>query len=62
MDNILKLKMDNKLGKVKNIIYLKCNEENENFEHNKENLIKLGINLISYETIIDTGKKCLKNA
>ena len=60
LDNILKLKMDNKLGKVKNIIYLKCNEENENFENNKENLIKLGINLISYETIIDTGKKCLE--
>ena len=60
LENILKLKKENKLGKVKNIIYLKNNEEELNFENNKETLIKFGLNLISYETIISTGKKCLE--
>ena len=34
-----------------------CNEEKENLEEIKEKLKNLGINLISYETIIETGKK-----
>ena len=59
-ETIIKLKEQNKLGKVKNIIYLKCNEEDDNLEKNKENIIKLGINLINYETVISTGKKCLE--
>ena len=59
-ENIIKLKEQNKLGKVTDIIYLNCNEEDKNLEKNKENIIKLGINLISYETVISTGKKCLE--
>jgi long-subunit acyl-CoA synthetase (AMP-forming) len=60
LENILKLKEEDKLNKVKNIIYLKSDEEVKDFEENKEKLIKLGINVISYETIISTGKKCLE--
>ena len=60
LENILKIKEENKLGKVKNIIYLHCNEEVENLEEILEKLKKLGINLISYETIMSTGKKCLE--
>ena len=59
-EKILRLKEQNKLGKVKNVIYLNCNEEIENLENNKEKLIQLGINLISYEEVISTGKKCLE--
>jgi long-chain acyl-CoA synthetase len=59
-ENIIKLKEQNKLGKVTDIIYLNCNEEDKNLEKNKEIIIKLGINLISYETVISTGKKCLE--
>ena len=55
---IMKIKEENKLVNVKNIIYIRCNEEKENFEETKEKLKNLGINLISYETIIATGKKC----
>ena len=58
LENILKLKEEDKLNKVKNIIYLKSDEEVKDFEENKEKLIKLGLNIISYETIISTGKKC----
>ena len=60
LENILKLKEEDKLNKVKNIIYLKSDEEVKDFEENKEKLIKLGLNIISYETIISTGKKCLE--
>ena len=60
LENILKLKEEDKLNKVKNIIYLKSDEEVKDFEENKEKLIKLGLNVISYETIISTGKKCLE--
>ena len=60
LENILKLKEEDKLNKVKNIIYLKSDEEVKDFEENKEKLIKLGLNIISYETIFSTGKKCLE--
>ena len=60
LENILKLKEEDKLNKVKNIIYLKSDEEVKDFEEIKEKLIKLGLNIISYETIISTGKKCLE--
>ena len=57
LENILKIKQENKLGNVKNIIYIHCNEDVENLDDTIEKLTKLGINLISYEKIIDTGKK-----
>ena len=60
LEKVLKLKEQNKFGKVKNIIYLKSNEEIDNLEISKEKLTQLGINLISYETVISTGKKCLE--
>ena len=59
LEKILKLKKDNQLGKVKNIIYLHCNEETENLEEIKNNLINRGINLFSYEEIISIGQKCI---
>ena len=59
LGKILELKKDNKLGKVKNIIYLHCNEETENLEETKKNLTKEGINLTSYEEIISVGQKCI---
>ena len=59
LGKILELKKDNKLGKVKNIIYLHCNEETENLEETKKNLTKEGINLTSYEEIISIGQKCI---
>ena len=60
LQKILKLKEENKLANVTNIIYLRCNEEDANLEQTKTRLKNLGLNLISYETIISTGKKCLK--
>ena len=60
LGNILKLKLENRLGYVKNIIYMHCNDINENLEEIKDKLKNLGLNLISYETIIATGKKCLE--
>ena len=60
LEMILKLKEENKLANVKNIIYISCNEEKENLEEIKEKLKNLGLNLISYETIISTGKKCIE--
>ena len=60
LENILKLKEENKLGNVKNVIYICCNEEKENLEEIKEKLKNLGMKLISYETIIATGKKCIE--
>ena len=60
LENILKIRKENKLGNVKNIIYLHCNEEPENLEETKNKLVKFGLKLISYETIIETGKKCIE--
>jgi len=57
---ILKLKEENKLGNIKNIIYIHCNEEKQNMEETKEKLQNLGLNLISYETIMSIGKKCIE--
>ena len=59
LGKIFELKKDNKLAKVKNIIYLHCNEETENLEETKKNLTKEGINLTSYEEIISIGQKCI---
>ena len=60
LELFLKLKELNKLVNVKNIIYIHCNEEKENLEETKEKLKNAGINLISYDTIMETGKKCLE--
>ena len=60
LEKILKIREENKLGNVKNIIYIHCNEEKENLEEIKEKLKNLGLNLISYDTIIETGKKCIE--
>jgi long-chain acyl-CoA synthetase len=60
LEMLLKLKEDNKLGNVKNIIYILCNEEKENLDEIKEKLKNLGINLIKYEAIISTGSNCIK--
>ena len=59
-EKLLNIKELNKLGKVKNIIYLHCNEDEGNLEENKNKLKNLGLNLISYETIISIGKKYLE--
>ena len=58
LEMILKMKEENKLVNVKNVIYIHCNEEKDNLNEIKEKLKNLGINLISYDTIIETGKKC----
>jgi len=60
LELILKLKESNKLVNVKNIIYIHCNEEKENLEEIKKKLTNYGINLIKYETIMETGKKCVE--
>ena len=60
LGKILKIKMEKKLGDVKNLIYIHCNDMNENLEEIKGKLKNLGLNLISYETIISTGKKCFE--
>ena len=60
LETILKLKEDNKIGNVKNIIYITFKEENVNLEDTKEKLKNLGLNLISYETIMETGKKSIE--
>ena len=57
---ILNMKKQNKLSKIKDIIYLNCNDEEDNLEEIKKELIKLNINLINYETVISTGKKCIE--
>ena len=57
---ILKLKESNQIGNIKNIIYLHCDEEKPNIEETKEKLKNYGFNLISYDTLIATGKKCLE--
>ena len=61
LELLVKLKELNKIGKVKNIIYLHCNNEKPNWEENKEKLKNLGFNLVSYETLLETGKKCIEN-
>ena len=58
---LLKLKELNKIGKVKNIIYLGCDEEKPNLEETKEKLKNQGFNLVSYEEIISTGKKAIED-
>ena len=60
LEMILKMKESNKLGHTKDIIYIRCNEEKPNLEETIEKLKKLGLNLISYDTIIETGKKCIE--
>ena len=60
LELLVKLKEQNKIGNVKNIIYLHCDDEKPNLEETKEKLKNLGFNLISYDTIISTGKKCLE--
>ena len=60
LEMLLKLKEENKLGNVKNIIYILCNEEKGNLDETKEKLKNLGINLIKYEAIISTGSNCIK--
>ena len=62
LEMLLKMKKDNKLVNVKNIIYIHCNEQKNNLEEIMENLKNLGLNLISYETIIETGKKCVEES
>ena len=60
LEMLLKMKKENKLVYVKNIIYIHCNEKKDNLEEIKEQLKNLGLNLKSYETIIETGKKCIE--
>ena len=60
LEIILKIREENKLCNTKNIIYIHCNEEKTNIEETKEKLKNLGVNLISYDTIIATGKRCLE--
>ena len=60
LETILQMKELNKIGNVKNIIYLQCNDEKEDLEETKEKLKNLHFNLISFEDIISTGKKCLE--
>ena len=60
LELILAMKEQNRLCNVKNIIYIHCNEESENLEETIEKLKNLGLNLISYDTIIATGKKCVE--
>ena len=59
LGTILSIKKENKLAKVKNIIYLHCNEEIKDLEQNIKDLKQLDINLISYEEIISTGQNCI---
>ena len=61
LELILKLKEENKIGNIKNIIYIHCNDEKPNLEETIEKLKNSGFNLISYDTIIATGKKCLED-
>ena len=58
LDTILEMKEQNKLVNVKNIIYLRCNDEKKNVDETIEKLKNSGLNMISYDTIISTGKKC----
>jgi long-chain acyl-CoA synthetase len=60
LGTLLKIKEQNKMGNVKNIIYISCNEEIKNLDETIEKLKNSGLSLISYETIIATGKKCLE--
>ena len=59
-EKIITIKESNKFGKVQNIISLKCNEEDPKLEENIKKLENLGLKIISYETIIETGKKCVE--
>ncbi len=57
---IISIKESNKFGKVKNIISLSCNDEDPKLEENINKLKNLGLNIIPYETVINTGKKCIE--
>ena len=59
-EKIITIKESNKFGKVKNIISLKCNDEDPKLEGNIKKLESLGLTIIPYETIIETGKKCVE--
>jgi len=59
-EKIITIKESNKFGKVQNIISLKCNEEDPKLEENIKKLENLGLKIIPYETIIETGKKCVE--
>ena len=47
LELILKLKEENKIGNIKNIIYIHCNDEKPNLEETIEKLKNSGFNLIS---------------
>ena len=57
---IISIKESNKFGKVKNIISLSCDDEDPKLEENINKLKNLGLNIIPYETVINTGKKCIE--
>ena len=59
-EKIINIKKNNKFGKVENIIYLNCNEEDPKLEDNIKELESLGLKLISYDTIINEGKRCVE--
>jgi long-chain acyl-CoA synthetase len=59
-EKIISMKESNKFGNVKNIISLSCNDEDPKLSENTEKLKSLGLNIIPYETIINTGKKCVE--
>ena len=59
-EKIISIKESNKFGNVKNIISLNCNDEDPKLQENIEKLTNLGLNVIPYERIINTGKKCIE--
>ena len=59
-EKIISIKESNKFGKVENIISLNCNDEDPKLEENIKKIESLGIKIIPYETIINTGKKCFE--
>ena len=59
-EKIISIKESNKFGNVKNIITLNCNDEDPKLQENIEKLTNLGLNVIPYERIINTGKKCIE--
>ena len=59
-EKIISIKESNKFGNVKNIISLNCNDEDPKLQENIEKLTNLGLNVIPYEKIINTGKKCIE--
>ena len=62
MEKICKLKKENKLGKLKNLIIAINKEENEeNIEKNIENCKKLGFTVYKYEDFLKIGKENLND-